>query len=176
MPATSVTEYLRSLPEDRRAALEAVRAVILKNMDKPFREGIQYNMIGYAVPHDVYPAGYHCDPRQPLPYAGLASQKGHMSLYMMALYMNPENEKWFKQAWAKSGKKLDMGRACIRFKKLEDLPLDLIGEAFKRFDAKSYIASYEANLAKGRPATTKKKVAKKGSKKTTKKAARKSRV
>jgi uncharacterized protein YdhG (YjbR/CyaY superfamily) len=173
MPAKTVAEYLNSLPADRRAALEAVRAVILKNIDKTFRECVQYGMIGYAVPHEVFPAGYHCDPKQPLPFAGLASQKGHMSLYMMALYMNPENDKWFRQAWAKSGKKLDMGKACIRFKKLEDVPLDVIGEAFKRLDAKSYIATYEANLAQGSSSKTSTSSVKKPSKRAPKKAASK---
>lgn len=151
--ATTVDQYLAALPEDRRAALEAVRKVILKNLDKDYEEGMQYGMIGYYVPHRVYPAGYHCDPKQPLPMAGLASQKGHMSLYMMCLYMADASETtnglktWFDEAWKKSGKKLDMGKACIRFKRVEDLALDVIGETFRRVTAKKYIATMEAALA-----------------------------
>src|SRR5690242_19020399 len=112
----SVKEYLASLPADRRADVEAVRRVILENLDKDYEEGIQYGMIGYYVPHRVHPAGYHCDPKQPLPFAGVASQKNHMSIHLMAVYGSPEQEKLFKDAWAKTGKKLDMGKACIRFK------------------------------------------------------------
>ncbi|MCC6130446.1 MAG: DUF1801 domain-containing protein, partial [Acidobacteria bacterium] len=124
--APTVDEYLASLPEDRRAALAAVRDVIRKNLDPSYEEGMQYGMIGYYVPHSVYPAGYHCDPKQPLPFAGLASQKGHMSLYLMCVYGDSEQEKWFREEWAKTGKKLDMGKSCVRFKKVEDLALGVI--------------------------------------------------
>ena len=127
--ATTVEQYLSELPEDRRKAIEAVRQVVLKNLDKDYEEGIQYGMIGYFVPHRVYPAGYHCDPKQPLPFASLASQKNHMALYLMCVYGESDHSKWFQQAWAKSGKKLDMGKSCIRFKKVDDLALDVIGEA-----------------------------------------------
>jgi hypothetical protein len=144
--ATTVEEYLASLPEDRRAAIQAVREVILKNLDEDYAEGMQCGMIGYYVPHSVYPPGYHCDPKQPLPFAGLASQKNHMALYLMCVYGNPAQAEWFRQAWAKTGKKLDMGKACIRFKKLEDLPLDVVGQAIARVPAKKYIAAYEAVL------------------------------
>lgn len=145
--ARTVKDYLDSLPPDRRAALQAVRKVIRDNLDDGFQECMQYGMIGYCVPHKLYPAGYHCDPAQPLPFGGLASQKGHMSLYLMALYMNPDDEKWFRAAWARTGKKLDMGKSCIRFKKLEDLPLEVIGQAIARMKLKDYVARYEANLA-----------------------------
>jgi hypothetical protein len=153
-PAT-VADYLASQPADRRAAIEAVRAVILKNLDSDYEEGMQYGMIGYYVPHRVYPAGYHCDPKQPLPFAGLASQKGHMSLYIMGCYGSPEQEAWFRKAWTDTGRKLDMGKACIRFKKLEDVALDVVGEAFRRMPATAYIAQYEANLTQMRSARTK---------------------
>lgn len=152
--AKTVAEYLRSLPEDRRSALSAVRGTILANLDKGFEEGMQYGMIGYYVPHSAYPPGYHCDPKQPLPFAGLASQKNHMSLYVGCLYGGdgrggeaPELA-WLQKAWAKTGKKLDMGKACIRFKKLEDLPLDLIGELFRRLTAKAYVERYEGERAR----------------------------
>ncbi len=144
--ANTVAQYLAELPEDRRTAIEAVRQVILKNLDKDYEEGIQYGMIGYYVPHRVHPAGYHCDPKQPLPFAALASQKNHMSLYLMCVYGNTDHTKRFQEAWAKTGKKLDMGKACVRFKQVEDLPLEVIGEAINRVPAKKYIAACEAAL------------------------------
>ena len=101
---TTVAQYLAALPADRRRALEAVRKVIRKNLDKGYEEGILYGMIGYYVPHRVYPDGYHCDPTQPLPFASLASQKNHMAVYLMCLYGDEEQESWFRKAWAKSGK------------------------------------------------------------------------
>ncbi|WNG39806.1 DUF1801 domain-containing protein [Archangium violaceum] len=163
--ATTVDQYLASLPEDRRAAISAVRKVILKNLDKQYEEGIQYGMIGYYVPHKVFPAGYHCDPKQPLPFASLASQKSHMAVYLMCVYGQPEQEKWFREAWAKTGKKLDMGKSCVRFKKLEDVALDVIGEAIRRVPAKAYIEHYESVIRrpekKKAPGAAKKKAAEK---------------
>ncbi len=138
--AATVADYLAALPADRRAAMEAVRKVILKNLDKDYEEGMQYGMIGYYVPHRIFPAGYHCDPKQPLPFAGLGAQKNHMAIYLMCAYGSPELQEWFKKAWAKSGKKLDMGKSCIRFKKAEDVALDVIGEAIAKVPAKKYIA------------------------------------
>ncbi len=148
--AATVEQYLAELPEDRRKAIEAVRQVVLKNLDKDYEEGIQYGMIGYYVPHRVYPAGYHCDPKQPLPFANLASQKNHMALYLMCVYGETDHSKWFREAWAKTGKKLDMGQACVRFKKVEDLALDVIGEAIRRVPAKKYVAHCEAALKAAR--------------------------
>jgi len=142
--ATTVEQYLAGLTEDRRKAIEAVRQVVLKNLDKDYEEGIQYGMIGYYVPHRVYPAGYHCDPRQPLPFAALGSQKNYMSLYLMCVYGESDHSNWFRQAWAKTGKKLDMGKSCVRFKKVEDLALDVIAEAIKRVPARKYIEYCEA--------------------------------
>ena len=144
--ATTVKAYLAELPEDRRHALEAVRKVILKNLDKGYAESMTYGMIGYFIPHSVYPPGYHCDPKMPLPFASLASQKNHMSLGLMSLYGNMAQFSWFQSEWAKTGKKLDMGKACIRFKRLEDLPLELIGEAVRRATVKAYIDHYETAL------------------------------
>jgi hypothetical protein len=181
--ASTVKEYLASLPEDRRAAIQAVREVILKNLDRGpdgksgFEEGMQYGMIGYFVPHSIYPAGYHCDPKQPLPFAALASQKGYMSLYAMCLYVGPASAgmgSWFEGAVKAAGKKLDMGKSCIRFKKIEDLPLDVIGDLFRRATMAKYIAGYEANLAGGRGGSgTSTKVGKKAAKKAVKKTAKK---
>lgn len=141
---TTVDAYLASLPEDRRAALAAVRKVILDNLDPDYEEGIQYGMIGYYVPHRVYPNGYHVDPRQPLPFASLASQKSHMALYLMCVYGDAQQEKRFRDAWAKTGRKLDMGKSCVRFKKLEDVALDVIAELVRNTPAKAFVAQYEA--------------------------------
>ncbi|MCP4246534.1 MAG: DUF1801 domain-containing protein [bacterium] len=142
--ATTVDEYLAGLPDDRRETLEAVREAILENLPKGYEEGMQYGMIGYYVPHSVYPPGYHCDPQQPLPFAGLASQKNHMALYLMCIYTDPEQAAWFRETWAKTGKKLDMGKSCVRFKKLDDLPLNVIGLAIKRMPVKKFIERYES--------------------------------
>jgi hypothetical protein len=144
-PAT-VDQYLAALCDDRRQVLQAVRTVILDNLDKDYEEGIQYGMIGYYVPHRVFPAGYHCDPKQPLPFAGLASQKNSMSLYLMCIYGSPEHEQWFREAWLASGRKLDMGKSCVRFRRLDDVALDIIGEAIRRIPARDYIARYQAGL------------------------------
>lgn len=144
--ATTVAAYLKELPEDRRAAISAVRDVILKNLDPTFEEGMNYGMIGYYVPHSAYPAGYHCDPSKPLPFAGLASQKQHMSVYLMSAYGDKGEYAKLVEGFKKAGKKLDMGACCVRFKKLEDLPLDVIGAAVKRVPAKTYIERYESVL------------------------------
>jgi hypothetical protein len=149
--AASVAAYLAEQPADRRAALEAVRAVIRENLDPDYEEGMQYGMIGYYVPHRVYPPGYHADPKQPLPFVCLASQKNYLSVYLMGLYGEqdargePANDhaRWFSRAWAETGKKLDMGKSCIRFKRAEDLALDVIGEAVRRLPAKAFVKLYE---------------------------------
>ena len=154
--ATTVAKYLAELPPDRRQALAAVRKVILDHLDEEFEEGMQYGMIGYYVPKSVYPQGYHCNPKEPLPFAMLGSQKSHMSLHLMCLYVDGGPEKvWFEKAWAKTGKKLDMGKACVRFKKIEDLALDVIGELFERVSAKAYIAQIERVVATGSKAKAK---------------------
>lgn len=145
--ATSVQDYLAKVPADRRAAIQTVRETILKNLDKEYEEGMQYGMIGYYVPHRIFPAGYHCDPKQPLPFASLASQKNHMALYLMGIYMNPDLERWFVEAWTRTGRKLDKGKSCIRFSKVEDLALDVLGETFRRLPARTYIEIYQRILA-----------------------------
>ncbi len=150
--AATVAQYLAELPADRREAIAAVRRVILDNLDDGFEEGMSYGMIGYYVPHRLYPAGYHCNPKQPLPFASLASQKNHMSLYLMAIYF--EGESWFREQWAKTGKKLDMGKSCVRFKKLDDVALDVIGAAIARFSVRRYIELYEATLKPARSTKT----------------------
>ena len=174
--AKTVAEYLASLPADRRAVIEAVRKVILENLDKDYEEGMSYGAIGYYVPHRLYPAGYHCDPKLPLPFAGLGSQKNHMSLGMMCHYYTAAEDKWFRAAWLKTGRKLDMGKCCVRFKRLEDVALEVVGEAIRRVPAKKFIEQYERLLkGSGRVKAGKDKAvkAKAGVKKVTKKAAKK---
>lgn len=151
--AATVAEYLAELPDDRRTAIEAVRKVILKNLGPGYEEGMSYGMIGYYVPHSLYPAGYHCDPKQPICFAGLASQKHHMSLYLMCVYGDEGHARWFREAWAKTGKKLDMGKSCVRFKKVEDLALDVIGESIRRVPVKKYVDFYEQALERNKEAS-----------------------
>ena len=159
--AKTVAAYLAEMPEDRRAAVQAVRRVILTNLDADYAEVMQYGMIAYVVPHRVYPPGYHCQPELPVTFVALASQKGHLSLYLMGLYYKgpdgreSEHGRWFREAWKATGKKLDAGSSCVRFKRAEDLPLEVVGEAIRRVPARAYIAAYEAALAaprKARPA------------------------
>ena len=151
--ATTVAQYIKELPDKRRKPIKAVRKVIRDHLPKGYKEGMQYGMIGYFVPHSVYPAGYHCDPSQPLPFAHLASQKNHMAIYLFGMYSDPKLTKWFVKEWKKSGKKLDMGKSCIRFKKLDDLPLQLIGEVISKTSVEEMIQSYEKSI----PATKRKK-------------------
>ena len=161
--ATTIDQYLASLPQERRDALLALRKVIHENLGKGIEERVQYGMIGYCIPHSVYPAGYHCDPTQPLPYAMLASQKNHMALYLMSVYLEKGEEAWFRKAWTASGKKLDMGKSCVRFKRLDDVPLDVVGQVIARTSAAQYIERYEAVLARGSKKQTSNKAAPNGS-------------
>ncbi len=144
--ATTVAKYLAELPEDRRKAIKAVRDTIVKNLPKGYKECVAYGAIGYVVPHSVYPAGYHCDPKQPLPFAGLASQKNYMTINLMCIYNDPEHEDWFRNAWLASGKKLNMGKSCVRFKKLEDVPLKVVGDAIRKVPVKKFIKYYESAI------------------------------
>ena len=155
---------------ERKRALQAVRKVVKANLDPKVKEGIQYGMIGYFIPHSVYPDGYHCSPEQPLPFMSIASQKNHMALYLFCVYSVPGEAERLAKEWKAAGKKLDMGKSCLRFKKLEDVPLEVIGKAVKRMTLKKFIAGYEEALA-GTSAGRKKAAAKKGAGK--KKAARK---
>ena len=142
--AKTVDEYIDELPEDRKKAMTELRKVIKKNIPKGFQEGMGYGMAGWSVPHSKYPAGYHCDPKLPLPFLGLASQKNFIAVYHMGLYSDPKLLKWFTDAHAKaSPKKLDMGKSCIRYKKPEDIPFQLIGELVSRITPDEWIATYE---------------------------------
>ena len=138
--AATVDEYLDELSPDRREAIETVRRVILEKLPDGYEEMMQYGMIGYAIPLERYPVTYN---GQPLGYVALASQKNYMSVYLMNIYGDPEAEKWFTESYKASGKKLDMGKSCVRFKTLDDLPLDLIGEAVARTSASDFIEWYE---------------------------------
>lgn len=144
--ATSVEQYLAELPEDRRAVVSALRQIFLENLPEGYAEGMSYGMIGYCVPHAIYPAGYHCDPRQPLPFAGLAAQKNHYSLYLFCIYGSEELTSRFREQWEAAGKKLDMGKGCVRFKRLEDVPLEVVGEAIRSVPVEKFIAIYEQNI------------------------------
>lgn len=145
MPAapSSVDEYLNTLPDERRDAIEKVRKVILANLQPGFEEGIQFGMIGYYVPHSVYPAGYHCNPKQPLPFAAIGNQKNYVSLHLMCLYVASPLLDWFNGEWAKTGKKLDMGKACVRFKNADDLALNVVGELFARVSVDDWVGKME---------------------------------
>lgn len=143
----SPEEYLNQLPEERQEVMDKLRKTILKNLPKGFKEGISYGMIGYVVPHDVYPDGYHCDPKLPLPFMSIASQKNFVALYHMGIYANEELMKWFVNEYPKHcSRKLDMGKSCIRFKKLDEIPYDLIGELTTKMTSEDWITLYEKNL------------------------------
>lgn len=142
--ATTPEQYLTELPADRKEAVSQLRNTVLKNLPKGFKEVMGYGMLGYVVPHDIYPAGYHCKPKQPLPFAGIASQKNFIAFYHMGIYANPGLLKWFTEEYPKHNKaKLDMGKSCIRFKKPEHIPYKLIGELVKKVSVKDWIATYE---------------------------------
>lgn len=143
--AKTVKQYLESLPEDRRAAIETVRKVILKNLPKGFEEAMNFGAICYQVPLSVLPKTYN---GQPLCYAALASQKNFMTLYLMTVYGHKPTEKWFREGFKAAGKKLDMGKSCVHFRKLEDLPLDVIGQAIARVPMEKYVAAYHASRKK----------------------------
>lgn len=163
--ASTVAQYLKQLPQDRREALQTVRETILKNLPEGYEEGIQYGMIGYYVPLSVYPPGYHCAKDTPLPFLGLGSQKNHMAFYCMGIYSNPEEEVRFRKEWLETGLKLDMGKSCVRFKKVEDVALKVLGKTVKRITVKKFIKHYEAAIesttSKKKKAAAKKKATKK---------------
>ena len=156
--ATTVAAYLASLPPDRREAIQTVRRVILENLDRKgphgkggYEERMQYGVIGYCVPHSVWPHGHHVHPETPLMYMGLSSQKNDMVVYMMCLYRNTDMREWFDKAWKATGKRLNMGGVdgcCLRFKKVEDLALDLIGEVMRRTPVEKYLEHHLAALAR----------------------------
>lgn len=147
--AASVDQYISELPEERKEAVEKLRKTINENLPAGFSEGMGYGMIGYVVPLAEYPAGYHCNPQQPLPFASLASQKNAISFYHMGLYADPELLAWFREEYPKhSQTKLDMGKSCVRFRKMDQIPYELIGELMRKMSPRAWIALYEQNLKK----------------------------
>lgn len=145
--AISIDAYLQELPEDRREAINKMRAALLKTLPKGFSERISYGMIGYVVPHTLYPSGYHCDPKLPLPFINIASQKNFVALYHMGIYAQKELLDWFIAEYPKHCKtKLDMGKSCIRFKKMNDIPYDLISELAAKMTPQQWIDRYEEVL------------------------------
>lgn len=142
--------YLDALPEDRRKALARLRTTIRKHLPKGYKEGIQYGMIGWFVPHSLYPDGYHTNPSEPLPFASIASQKNHMALYLFCLYTDERAMTAFVEDWKATGCRLDMGKSCVRFKSIEDVPLEVVGRAVARIPVKKFIAAYEASRPKRR--------------------------
>ena len=158
--AKSVQEYLKELPADRREAINAVRGVILANLPKGYVECMSYGMIGYVVPHSIYPKGYQCNPKVPLPFVNLGSQKNHMALHLMCCYCDPKLKAWFEKAWKDTGKKFDMGGGCVRFRKLEDVPLEVIGQLVASLPVDVYIRRIEKVFAENAAARAAKKTAK----------------
>ena len=149
IPAKDPDDYMAQLPEDRRDAMDKLRKVIRKNLPKGYKEGLSYGMIGYFVPHTIYPGGYHCDPKLPLPFINLASQKNFIALYHMGIYAMPELHDWFVAEYAALVKgKLDMGKSCVRFKKPDQIPFDLIGELVSKVTPADWIVQYERAFRK----------------------------
>lgn len=144
MDYNTVEEYLLNLPEERQDVFHKLRDTILANIPEGYKEVINYNMLGYVVPHKIYPPGYHCDPKLPLPFINLASQKNYISFYHMGLYADEKMLQWFTDAFRDHSKhKLDMGKSCIRFKYMNDIPYDLIGELVSKMTVGDWIDRYE---------------------------------
>jgi hypothetical protein len=149
--ATTPEAYLAALPDDRKQVMHELRKVILEHLPQGFTEVMSCGMIGYVVPHSRYPNGYHCDPRQPLPFMSLASQKNYAALYHLGLYADQDLLSWFTQEYSRQSKaRLDMGKSCIRFKKPDQIPFGLIGELVSRITPQEWIAAYETQLSKSR--------------------------
>ena len=147
--ATTPEQYLSELPEDRKEAMLKLRNAIKENLPQGFEEVISYGMLGYVVPHSIYLSGYHCDPKLPLPFINLASQKNFIALYHMGIYANKNLESWFVSEYPKHVKtKLDMGKSCIRFKKMDDIPFDFIGELAAKVSVEDWILNYEKAFRK----------------------------
>lgn len=147
--AKTVSDYLNELPEERMIAIDKLRKVILKNLPKGFKEEMNYGMIGYVVPHSLYKEGYHCDPLMPLPFMNIASQKNFVAVYHMGIYANPKLLNWFVEEYPKHSKtKLDMGKSCLRFKKVDEIPFKLIGELASKMSPKEWITIYETKFNK----------------------------
>jgi uncharacterized protein YdhG (YjbR/CyaY superfamily) len=149
--AISPQEYIETLPDDRKLAMTKLREAIQENLPAGFEERMSYGMVGYVVPHTLYPSGYHCDPKLPLPFLNIASQKNFIAVYHMGIYSNPELLEWFVAEYPKYVKtKLDMGKSCIRFKKMDQIPYKLIGELASKLTPQEWIEMYETVLNSSR--------------------------
>ena len=149
--ATTPDEYLELIPDDRKPAMNRLRQTILANLPKGFEETISYGMIGYVVPKTIYPAGYHCDPKLPLPFMAIASQKNFVAFYHMAIYADKQLHDWFTAEYPKHSKlKLDMGKSCIRFKKPDEIPFELIGQLVQKLSVDKWIDIYETVIKKSK--------------------------
>lgn len=149
MQSTAKTplEYIASLPEERKIVIEQLRTIVLKNLPKGFEETMGYGMLSYVVPHSIYPSGYHCDPKTPLPFLSVASQKNFIAFYHMGIYADEKLLNWFVSEYPKHCKsKLDMGKSCIRFKKMNDIPYELLGELASKMSVQDWISLYEEKL------------------------------
>ena len=147
--ATTVEQYIAELPEDRKNIISEIRKVFKMNLPKGFEEGMSYGMIGYFVPHKLYPNGYHCNPKLPLPFINVASQKNHIAIYHMGIYASKDLLKWFEGEWPKhSTKKLDMGKSCLKYKKADEVPLKLIAELATKVTLQQWIETYEKAFIK----------------------------
>ncbi len=147
--ATTVDQYIAELPDDRKPAMEKLRKIVSENLPTGYKEVMTYGMMGYVVPHEIYPSGYHCTPKLPLPFISIGSQKNFIALHHMGIYANPELLEWFVTEYPKHCKtKLDMGKGCIRFKKMDDIPYELIAELATKISVDDWIAMYEKNFKK----------------------------
>lgn len=147
--AKTPEDYIKQVPEERQDALKKLRKTINDNLPTGFKECINYNMIGYVVPHEIYPDGYHCDPKLPLPFMSFASQKNSINFYHSGIYAKPELHDWFVNEYPKHNKrKLDMGKSCVRFKKIDEIPYDLIAELVQKMTVEEWISIYESVLKK----------------------------
>jgi hypothetical protein len=145
--ADSVEEYLEAVPEDRKSAFSRLRQTILENIPEGFREEMSYGMIGYVIPHELYPPGYHVDPKLPLPFTNIASQKNFIGFYHSGIYAMPKLHDWFVDEYQKHSKyKLDMGKSCVRLKRPDDIPFELIGELMRKVTPGQFIEVYEKSL------------------------------
>lgn len=147
--AKNVSDYLKEVPEDKAPYFKKLRDTVVKNIPKGFEECMQYGMISYVVPHSIFPDGYHCDPKTPLPFISVASQKNFIALYHMGIYANPKLLEWFVAEYPKHCKtKLDMGKSCIRFKKADQIPFDLVAELVQKITVKDWIKLYQDSFLK----------------------------
>ena len=148
-PANTPEEYIAQVPENRKQAMALLRCAVKENLPAGFEETMQYGMIGYVVPHSIYPAGYHVNPKDPLPFMGLASQKNHVALYHMGLYTFPDILNWFTAEYPRHVKtKLDIGKGCIRFKNVNTIPYELVAELCRKISLEDYIVKYEMSVKK----------------------------